>query len=51
MRRFNLATLVVVCLSITHAQANLTNPGFETGSLSPWYNAMPEILRKLSCGT
>ncbi|MCX5647404.1 MAG: hypothetical protein NTZ17_22395 [Phycisphaerae bacterium] len=39
MRRFNLATLVLVCLSITHAQADLTNPGFETGSLLPWYNA------------
>jgi hypothetical protein len=39
MRGFKLATLVVVCLSVAIAQANLTNGGFETGSLAPWYNA------------
>ena len=38
MRGFKLATLVVVCLSvaITHADM-ITNGGFETGGLTPWY--------------
>ncbi|UCG59062.1 MAG: hypothetical protein JSU70_06045 [Phycisphaerales bacterium] len=39
MRSFKLVTLIVLCLCFTQAQANLTNPGFETGSLPPWYKA------------
>lgn len=39
MRGFKLATLIVLFLCITQAKAGLTNPGFETGSLFPWYNA------------
>ena len=38
MRGVKLTTLVVVCLSVAIAQADMmTNGGFETGGLTPWY--------------
>ena len=37
MRRLKLTILVVICLGAANAQANITNGGFETGSLDPWY--------------
>lgn len=36
--RFKLVTLVVVCMSVTVAHADMIiNGGFETGGLTPWY--------------